>query len=414
MSNILTKTVKKGKLLSIIAAIVLAVATVVGVVFGAMGMGVFNKDELLKDTKTVTVSVSQFVFQSEEHLEVLENACDEALEGVDVVYELKGEMFGATCELVYVFASDADLTAAKAALEAKAEALTAQGGALEGFDVTIGSNSEAAIGVLAQGYIWRGIVAGVVLVVLVFVYVAIRHGLYMGIVSAASTALGTLLTAALFILTRIPVTASVTYVLAASALLTAVTSVMALNKIRANVANAEEGQTAEEVIGSSYATKEIVTFTALAGVSLVIFGAVATEGVRWFAILALIALLVAACVGLVYVPALYLPFKEKLDKKPVEGAYVGAEKTSTKVKKVFEKKQPVKEEVKAAPVAEEPAAEEVAEETTEEVVEETEETVEEAAQEEVVEETETAEEALEEAPVEEAVEEVPVEETEEK
>ena len=86
MSNILTKTVKKGKLLSIIAAIVLAAAVVVGVVFGAMGMGVFNKDELLKDTKTVTVSVSQFVFESEEHLEVLENACSEALDGVDVFY----------------------------------------------------------------------------------------------------------------------------------------------------------------------------------------------------------------------------------------------------------------------------------------------------------------------------------------
>jgi hypothetical protein len=313
-----------------------------------------------------------------------------------------------------VFASNVDLTAAKAALEAKATALTAQGGALEGFDVTIGSNSEAAVGVLAQGYIWRGIVAGVVLVVLVFAYVAIRHGLYMGIVSAVSTALGTLLTAALAILTRIPVTASVTYVLAAGALLTAVTTVTSLNKIRANVAKAEEGQTAEEVLGTSYATKEILTFTALAGVSLVIFGAVATEGVRWFAILALIALLVAAVVGLVYVPALYLPFKEKLNAKPVEGAYVGAEKTSTKVKKVFEKKQPVKEEVKAAPVEEAP----VAEETTEEVVEEiAEEVVEEATEEEVVE--ETAEEVVEEAPVEEEAapeteEEAPAEETEEK
>jgi hypothetical protein len=354
--------------------------------------------------------VSQFVFESEEHLEVLENACGEALEGVNVVYELKGEMSGATCELVYVFASNVDLTAAKAALEAKATALTAQGGALEGFDVTIGSNSEAAVGVLAQGYIWRGIVAGVVLVILVFAYVAIRHGLYMGIVSAISTAAGTLLTAALAILTRIPVTASVTYVLAAGALLTAVTTVMSLNKIRANAAKAEEGQTAEEVVGASYATKEIMTFTALAGVSLVIFGAVATEGVRWFAILALIALLVAAAVGLIYVPALYLPFKEKLNAKPVEGAYVGAEKTSAKVKKVFEKKQPVKEEVKAAPVVEEATEEEAVEEIAEEAAEEV--TEEEAAE-------ETAEEAVEEAPVEEeaapeAVEEAPAEETEEK
>ena len=87
----------------------------------------------------------------------------------------------------------------------------------------------------------------------------------------------------------------------------------------------------------------------------------------------------------------YLPFKKKVDAKPVEGAYIGAEKTSTKIKKIFTKKQ---EEKKVAPVEAAPA-EEVVEETAEEVEEAPVEEVEETPAEEVVEEAteETAEEA---------------------
>ena len=83
----------------------------------------------------------------------------------------------------------------------------------------------------------------------------------------------------------------------------------------------------------------------------------------------------------------FYEIKEKVDAKPVEGAYVGAEKTSTKEKKVYVKKEATKA-VQPAPV------EEVAEESAEEVVEEAEEVVEEATEETPVE--EVAEEATEE------------------
>ena len=361
MSNILAKTVKKVNILSVIIALVLAAAIAVGIVCGLNGWSVFNKDALLKDSNTLTVSVNQFVYQSD--LEKVEKECETVLGEYGIAYEMKGEMSGDDSEIVYVFASDVDLTAVKTALETKFASLIASEDAWEGTSVTVAVNSEAVVGVLAQGYVLRGIIAGVVLSVLVFAYVAIRYGLFMGIVEGVSTVLGTLLTTALFILTRIPVTASVIYVIAVSALLTAVMTIITLNKIRENAQKAE-GQTSEEVIASSYATKEIVLLTAFMGGALVIMGAVATgAGVRWFAILSLVALLVAACIGLVYAPALYLPFKKIIDSKPVEGAYVGAGKTSTKVKKIFEKKVEVKEEVKAAPV--EAPVEETAEEVEE-------------------------------------------------
>ena len=191
------------------------------------------------------------------------------------------------------------------------------------------------------------------------------------------------------IITRIPVSASVMYVLAASALVATLTTTFFFNKIRENEKKGECAS-AEELVETSLATKEIGLFFVLAGVALVLMGAVATNGVRWFAIQSFVALVVASFVGLLFAPALYLPVKEAADKKPVKDAYVGAKKTSTKVKKTVEKVAPVAETpVEVAPVEEIP---------TEEVVEEN--PVEEVPAEEVVEET-PAEEITAEEPAEE-------------
>lgn len=391
MSNFLAKAVKKVNILSMFVAAILVIGIAVGALCGLKGWGVFHQDVLLEDSKTLTVSVEQYVFETS--LDKVEETCENALKDVNISYELKSQMSGSTCELVYLFNSDVDLTNAKAALETALTDLE-QTEEFKGFTFLVGANSEVAVGTLAEGYVLRGVIAGVVLAVLVFAYASIRLGLYKGISAGVSTLLGMLLTTALIIATRVPVTASVIYVLAVSGLLSAVLSMVALNKVQETEKTA--GMEAEEVIVSSLATKEILTFSALAGIALVVFGAVATAGVRWFAVLALIALVVATFMGLVYAPAFYLPFKEKVDAKPVEGAYVGAEKTSTKVKKVYVKKEATKA-VQPAPV------EEVAEESAEEVVEE--------AEEETVE--EVAEEATEETPVEEVAEEA-TEETEEK
>ena len=374
MSKVLKK-LADIKIVSVILGVILVAATALGIVCNALGWGVFNQDALLKDTQTITVSINQYVYITEEKLDKVETECRKVLDDYGIVYEMKGKMSGDVSELVYVFGKDVDLTTAKADLETALGALTGENGTLSGSTVLVALNSEDAVAALANQYILRGIIAGVVLVVLVFAYVAIRYGLYMGIVGGASTLVGTLLTVALIILTRIPVTASVIYVIAVGALLSAVMSVLSLNKMR------EENQVVP-------ACNEIVTLTALLGAGIVVIGAVATAGVRWFALLALLALLAAAVVSLLFVPALYAPIKAALDNRPVEGAYVGAEKTSTKVKKTYEKK-----EVKAAPApvvapVEETSAEEV-EETPAEEVEET---------------------SVEETPVDE-VEETPVEET---
>lgn len=385
MSKLLKK-LTDIKIISLILGVILAAAVAVGILGEVFTFGVFNQDALLKDTQTLTVSINQYVYITDEKLDKVETECKEVLGEYGIVYEMKGKMSGDVSEIVYVFGKDVDLSSAKTELESALAALTGDNGALSGSTVLVALNSEDAVATLANHYVLRGVIAGAVLVVLVFAYVAIRYGLYMGIVGGASTLVGTLLTVALIILTRIPVTASAIYVIAVGAILSAVMSVIALNKIR------EE----KEVLP---ACREVLTLAALLGAGIVVIGVVATMGVRWFALLSLLALLAATVVSLLFVPALYKPFQVALDNKPVEGAYVGAEKTSTKVKKVYEKK-----EVEAAPVeeavetpVEETPVEEVAEAPVEEtaVEEAVEASVEEAPAEEV------AEAPAEEAPVEE-------------
>lgn len=368
MSKFLKKAVKKPGVISIVVAAVLAVAIIVAVICGVTGNGVFNSSKLLKDSQNITITVDQATYLTK--IDDVEDICEDAFKDLKVSYTLKGEMSGADSELVYVFDKDTDLTDAKKALEDKFAALVA--GDWNGSFVTVSANSEEVGSVLAKHYVLRGVIAGVVMMVLVFAYISLRYRLGLGLLALRSVLVGTVLTAMLIALFRIPVTVSVSYVFAAAALLSALTTVFVLNKFRAD--NETE----------DFANKEVLLFTAIGGIALVVIGAVATAGVRWFAILALIALIVAAFIGLIYAPARCLEWKAVADKKPAKGAYVGAKKTSAKAKKTPAKAEEVEENL-VEPVAEEPV-----EEAVEEPVEEApaEETVEETPVEETVENTE--------------------------
>ena len=176
---------------------------------------------------------------------------------------------------------------------------------------------------------------------------------------------------------------------------------MTFNKIRANKKNGEDGVSAEEVVTNGIAVNEILLLTAFFGIALLVVGIIATAAIRWFAVSALVAVLVSAFMGLMYAPAVYLPVKKAADKKPARpGAYQGAKKTSKKVKanvseQVEETVTPVEEVAEEPAVETTEAVEEAVEETAEEVVEAAEEVVE--ATEEVVEATEEVADEAEEA-----------------
>lgn len=397
MSKILGKTVKKVTILSIVLAVILAAATLIGILFG------FNNSIAMEDSKSVTVSINQYAYNT--MLDDVKDDCSAAFKGLDIEYVMQGEMSGDESEIVYVFDKKVKaekIGAAYVALKTVFAEKTAAGGAWEGTFISVTYGNEELATAIADEYVVRGVIASVVLLVFAFVYVSIRYKLNVGALTALCTLLGMLLTTAIIVLTRIPVTLSVTYVLIGAALLSAVTSMMTFNKIRANKKNNEEGASAEETVTAGIAVNEILLLTACFGIALLVVGIVATAAIRWFALSALVAVLVSAFIGLMYAPALYLPIKKAADKKPARpGAYQGAKRTSKKVKKAVA----AQAEETAAPAAEpvEPT-EEVAEEPVEEVVP-VEETVE---AEEVVETEEVVEEATEEVavgPVEEATEE---------
>lgn len=378
-------TGKKWTLWSIIIAVVLIAAVALGIVFGG-----FNGATSMDDAKTLTVTMNKLVYNTQ--LEKVEEICENEFGSLKYVAEKKGEMSGDDSEIVYVFDADADLAALEEALNAKFEAAT-NGGELNGSFISVTTNEEAVVSTLAKDVVLRGVIALAVFAVLAFAYVSLRYKLDMGIVAAICVVLSGALTAAIAMIVRIPVTASLVYVICVSALMTAVTVLLTFNKIRAN-AKAEEAISAEELVSSSVASKEICKLVWLTGGAIVLVGVVSgvasliSAGVLsttfWFAVQAVVAVLVAWFMGVVYAPALYLPFKAAEDEKnegKTKTDYQGAKKTSAKVKKVFapkasaKKVELVEEEVKEEAEA---TVEEVAEETVEEAVEET---VEEAVEE---------------------------------
>ena len=319
MNKLLTKTVNKVTLISVVLAAIVVVSAVFTAIFGV------NFGAQLEDSKTLTVSASSFYYKTQE--EQIEEICKAEFDknGIEAEYSQKGSMNGDKGEIMFVFDKDTDLTAVKAALETTF-------GADEWKEAFI--NLEVATETVEMKiptyYVVRGVLAVVLFAALTFAYAWIRFKLYKAIVAASSALVGGLVTAMLLLLVRIPVTTSMITAVATSALLATVFTVFTLNKLHTVEKTASEEVTAEDLIAENVAVKETVVYTAALGVALVLVGAIATAAVRWFALCALIGLLVAAAVGLFFTPALYLPLKKYVDKKESSRAkygYVGAKKS---------------------------------------------------------------------------------------
>ncbi|MBQ9114238.1 MAG: hypothetical protein IJY05_04855 [Clostridia bacterium] len=372
MSKFLTKSVKKVTLLSVILAIILAAAIVVGTLFG------FNKDATVKSNQTVTISTYK---HNEAYLDDIKSDCEDIFED-KVLYEMESTvLFEDINEHVYVFSADADLEETVAALKAHFEARKNDSSdelCINDVVVNITWHKESNVSYLANGYVSRAIIASVIFAILAFVYVTLRFRRWdMGLLVALAIALGIGFTTALIALVRIPVTASTVYAVVGAGLLSAITAIMTLHRVR--LASKEEdakNKSAEEIVVSSIAWKEIVSLCAIVAIATVLVGVLVGKAGIWFALSALIGIVVSAFVGILYLPAVCVPLKGAVDAKIADKTvrYKGAEKTSTKVKKAAKKEEVAAEEevVEEAPV--------------EEPVEETEDTVEEVSVEETTEE----------------------------
>ncbi len=350
MNKILSKTVRKTTLLATIFTVVLAAAIVLCAFFG------FNKDTTLGSNNTVTVSVNTFAYNTQK--DTIVDECESVFDKTDVKYVVDGEMAGDTCELVFVFDKDTDVSALDAALTARFAEIKADAeNPLSAAEISVSAGVEKTASVWAKGFALRSGLSLVAFVALVFAYAAIRYRKWtVGVAAACCAAAGILLTGAFLVFTRAYVTVTLPAVLALAGLATVATVFFTYGKIRA--AQKENGAlTNEEAVLSSIPAKGILWSYGALAVAAIALGVVGRTAVAWFAVSMLLALLASACVSLFLAPAVYLSLKEWTDSKPQKDAYVGAKKRD-------KKKADKAAVVEAAPVAEEPVAEEpVAEES---------------------------------------------------
>ena len=327
MNKLLTKTVKKWKLLSIVLGAVLALSLALTLIFGV------NHAASLSDNASLTVTVNRNAYNSK--IEQIEEICESEFEenGLKVRMVKYGEMSGDDCEIVYVFDKDADLSKAKADLTTTFAAKTA--GEWNGSFISVSVSLEETLVTISTAQIVRTVIAVVVFSALAFAYVALRYRLNMGALTAICSFVSSALTAAVVLLVRIPVTNAFLYAVALAAPVTAALVMLTLNKLRSNL-NSE--LPADEWIVSSVAVKEILAIAAIGAFALVLVGAIATAAVRWFALLSLIAFAISVFTALIYAPALYLPMRKKAEKTAAEtnkSGYVGAKKQETESEEVI-------------------------------------------------------------------------------
>lgn len=321
------KKVDKLTLISLIVAIVVAVSIVITAIFGV------NYAATEKDSETLTVTVSSYLYDTENNRTAVENTCEAEFEkqGLKVLYTQYGEMSGTEDEIVYVFEKGTALDKAADALNKTFETKTAEGSAWYGFDIVANVASETVpVKIAPVNYILTA-VAVAVFALVAFIYVALRFRVYLGGLTAIAIAVSALSTTALVLVTRFPFTYSILSCIAVSALLTAVFVVLSISKLRTAIKEeadkkADEKTPAEALVANNIAWKEVLTLTVTVAIALVLIGAIATASTRWFAFGALIALAVSTAISLFFAPALCVPMMVKANARAAAKSsdYVGA------------------------------------------------------------------------------------------
>lgn len=325
----LKMTKKLAVLLSVVLAAILAAGIVLCAVLG------FNSS--IKEVKTVTVSVDYYSYQVDG--DDIKNSVSEVLgqAGLEADDVNIGEKGLSGTDVVYVFDKDTSidtLRGVKVVLDSK---LVTE---FEDAIFSVSVEDVKPIGTMAKNYVGRALIAVLIFAVASFLYVWIRYKLFAALYVLGGNLLSIGLTTALVALCRIPVMPSVASAIAASALFSTVTVLMFFNKLRAAQAEDDAAdKSAEELISSSIAWKETTVFAILMTVALIVMICVGRAAIAWFSLSAIIGVLVAAVIGLLLVPATFVPAKKCADK------IAAAKSTSYKGAKKGEKTKKSDEEI---------------------------------------------------------------------
>lgn len=316
IKNFVTACFSKLNILSIVTAAIVALGLVFLFVFG------YPTNATNNDVTTLTVRVNQYAYT--QHLEEIEDVAENffATKGLKYEYDLNAEMYGDESEIVYVFDKDTAISETVIdELQAAFNALTANESehVLAGSIVNVSSNSERALDRLPGDVLVRLVIAAGAFAVLACLYVALRHHYVSGLTLFVSLSVGVALTSALVLITRMPITGNLLYTLFFNLLFTAVCTMFTLNKVR-KAQKDDKKVDAETLIKSNVAVEQVLVFAAANVVALVLFGAIATSAVRWFAAISLLSVVAGVFASLFLAPALYMFVKKYSDAKDAERA----------------------------------------------------------------------------------------------
>ena len=318
----------KSKLLSKKAVLILVSVALAVIVAGAFVCGFlgFAKDSGKKDA--VSIQVSGYLAQGDlrDPLEdfFLDKLKADGYSVAEVRYGTSYSLTDDILEFVLAGEADRDLTEYAAQLQTALE-----GAGIEGVDAAVITVSAHNLDYTTQPTpVWRPIVGAAVAVVLLFVYVAIRFRLGMGVTAFAMTLFDVLLTFALIALLRIPAGAVMAGVAVFVLLLSMLFESVLFGRIRMLLRDRDRDETAEPMTaadevaaGAAFSRKGIfATAIALAAVCVVggIVGLCTGVSLTWLMISALLGVLVCTFTATMISPAVYARIKTASDARRAE------------------------------------------------------------------------------------------------
>jgi len=307
---------------ALISVIVIAIGVVMGVLFG------FNDNA--KAGKTLEITYDAVIIIEDEEAKVQE-ACEKVFESnrlsVREKYEPKREqeiMVDSTTgeyyysnsseyKLQYVFSADTADAAMNTASTAVKQALEQFGNA----NVSVSWRTLEPSATVAEP-LWRGAIALVVGALVALVYVGFRYGIGQAVAGLVAVCNSALFTLAVLAIARIPVVSYTALVVAGiAAFLSVFLWLLACGKMRENFKDPSfRAMDAGEAVGESMdgAKKLLLTVLIVFAAIVIVLGAVAASGVRWFMISVLVALVVSTYSSLVLAPAVLVPIKRSIDR----------------------------------------------------------------------------------------------------
>ena len=311
MNKLLEKMMKKWKLVSLICGAIIGLGIIIGSIFG------FNVAPTASDANNFVVRLESY--PENPVVEKIEDICEDVFEDKGISYKYSHVVeyaSGKIHEYVYVFTdstSIASLNKVKVAVdEAIATEKANQESALYGAFIYVNVSEGKAISTMVGDYVWRVILAGVVFLIGAFTYSAIRHGVFNGIFTIGATFAAFAIHFAIVLLARIPVTATVAYSFAFTALLTAgLASLFAGNVKKLSKTPGNEEKSFTDLALEGLDAKNVGIFACALLIGLILVGAIAITPVSWLAVSAVVGLVCSALVYFLILPAIFVFVSEK-------------------------------------------------------------------------------------------------------